>query len=265
MSQSNLAVLGVTILLSLAIKQLSYAIFNGSLFEPLRSYVTNKTEEGVQGFRVINQLLTCRLCISMQTSIWFVMIPIIATHYSTNIFQIMFGATDDIRVPVILVIVASFLYAMAVSALALGLWIFLEYPADRYQAVKSQLAAAERALIVASELLNAKPAETQGENRTEYKVFSWNDFKEMMLQMHKKCSRIGCGYDRRDCREDSLNAWLKKLATENSIDPDSFQKLFNQVFQAVRAHFKRFPGPDDAIKDDELIKLYETCLTLVRR
>jgi hypothetical protein len=227
----------------------------------MRLYVANKTEQGVRGFRILNQLLTCRLCVSMQTSIWFVMIPIIATHYSTNIFQLMFIDTHDIRVPVILVIVTSFLYAMAISALALGLWILLEYPADRYQAVKSQLAAAERTLIVASELLNAKLAETQGENHNEYRVFPWNDFRNMMLQMHKKCSRIGCGYGRKYCREDNLNAWLKKLAKENSIDPNSFRKLFDQIFQAVRAHFKRFPNPDDAIKDDELIKLYTTCLT----
>ena len=144
-SEIVIAVL-VTSVLSMAVKQLSYALMQGSLFQPLHRSVRQRMRRGVPGFQTLSELLSCKLCTSMQMSIWFVMIPAIVLGHHFGLSHMVLGADASPTLAVAFLILGSFLYAMGISGIALGLWIYLEYPAARYEEVELKLRAAEETI-----------------------------------------------------------------------------------------------------------------------
>jgi len=136
----------LTVLLALAVKQLSYALMQGSVFQPLREYVRTKMRQGAWGFETLNELLTCKLCTTMEVSLWCVTLPMVALGAHFDAAADLLGAHSSPLLLWGLLILGSFLYGMAVSGLALGLWNLLEYPAKRYEDVAFKLREAERTI-----------------------------------------------------------------------------------------------------------------------
>ncbi len=133
-----LAALFVTALLALAVKQLAMALMHGSVFDGLRRAVHKRMEQRVPGFLALNQLMTCKLCLSMNVSLWVVVLPAAAIGITTNVGALI-GLTSSSAFTAFSIILASFLYGMAVSGLAKAFWNFLEFPESRYQKCASDL------------------------------------------------------------------------------------------------------------------------------
>ncbi len=127
----------VTVLLALAVKQLSYALMQGSWFEPLRRRIRTEMRAGRPGFTTLSELFTCKLCMTMQTSLWFVMIPSFGIAINAGIVHTILET--GVWASAMITFLACFLYAIGVSGIALGLWIYLEYPAKRYEDIVLEL------------------------------------------------------------------------------------------------------------------------------
>lgn len=140
------ALLIITLLLALAVKQLSHALMQGSLFDPLRDYVRTLMRRGVWGFETISELMSCKLCTTMQFSLWCVSVPVFALGAHFGVAMQLLGTHASPLLAWSLLILGSFLYGMAVSGIALGFWNFLEYPAKRYEDTAFKLREAERTI-----------------------------------------------------------------------------------------------------------------------
>jgi hypothetical protein len=137
--------IAISILVALAVKQIAYALMQGSLFDPLRRLIRRKMNEGVFGFETLNELFTCELCMTMQVSLWLVLIPATLVSYQYHL-------TD-----LVTLIWVNFVYAMGISGIALGAWRFLEYPAKRYRNVAFELGEAQQTIrLLRSELERVK-------------------------------------------------------------------------------------------------------------
>lgn len=123
----------ITFLLALAVKQLSHALVQGSLFEPLRKYLRARMRERVFGFETLSELFSCKLCMTMQVSLWSVLIPAAIAGHMGGAARMLLSDTASTFMVSMYLVLGSFMYAMAVSGIALGLWILLEYPAQRYE------------------------------------------------------------------------------------------------------------------------------------
>lgn len=158
----------VTLLLALAVKQLSYALMQGSLFEPLRRYIRDGMRRDQRGFEILSELISCKLCMTMQVSLWFVMIPVVVAATYADLARAHLGSTTGPAMAVGFVVLGSFLYSTAVSALALGLWIHLEYPAKRYEQCAFELEEARRTIedLQAVLQIETEPHPEQMEPRT---------------------------------------------------------------------------------------------------
>ena len=134
----------ITLLLALAVKQLSYALMQGSWFDPLRKRIRAGMRDGRPGLVTLSELFSCKLCMTMQVSLWFIMIPTFVVAMYADVAHSTLGVGSYVGAT--LTLLFSFLYAMGVSGMALGLWIYLEYPAKRYEALALELSEARETI-----------------------------------------------------------------------------------------------------------------------
>ena len=61
---------------AIAVKQAAYILMHGSIFESLRNWIYSKMEDEVFGFEKLNELFTCKVCMTTQVSIWLISVPL---------------------------------------------------------------------------------------------------------------------------------------------------------------------------------------------
>lgn len=116
-------VLVLTVMASLAVKQISHILMFGSIFGAMRKAIRERAEAKQLLFVKLHELLSCRLCTTTQTALWTVGLP--------SLLMGLAGPYNDF-----LVLWVSGMASFAVGALALGLWTFLEYPSSRYHSLE---------------------------------------------------------------------------------------------------------------------------------
>lgn len=183
----------ITSLWALAVKQVAYALKDGSVFQWLRSFIYRGSEKGWLGFFTLNQLFTCKLCMSVQVSLWLVFLPALKLVWDNNLLQ---GISGSLWMVALIVAI----YALAISGIAQGLWTWLEFPEYRYRAADFEVA----------ELRKLLKRCNGGNFRLESTLVTQRNILALVQELNK-CARIGCGYSRRDCRMKSVENWVQAV------------------------------------------------------
>lgn len=247
----------VTALLALAIKQLSYALYSGSVFEPLRSEVGRRMHRGDFGFNTLNQLLTCKLCVSMQMSLWFVTLPMLVIGLRTDALHFLFSGIALPVDTVVMIVLGSFLYGMAISGMGLGLWIFLEYPAKRFEETALRLHVAQQTIADLEALLEASGKEVS-HMLPVGDILLPDDFRALMESLEDRCWGIGCGYSRRYCRTERVSEWLETWSAGNSLRTRLVPRLRKKLTEVLPEHFRKHSKKNEATGNTKVFrKLYQ--------
>lgn len=105
---------------AIAVKHAGYILMYGSIFESLRGFIADKMEEGAFGFEKLNELFTCKVCMSTQVAIWLVAVPL-------TLSGVLPGGG-------ILIKVAGFaVIAFAVAGVAVWFWNLSEYRVQKFE------------------------------------------------------------------------------------------------------------------------------------
>lgn len=204
----------ITSLWALAVKQVAYALKDGSVFQWLRSFIYRGSEKGWLGFFTLNQLFTCKLCMSVQVSLWLVFLPALKLVWDNNLLQGISGSWWMVTLIV-------GIYALAISAIAQGLWTWLEFPEYRYQAANFEVIRLRKLVQRCGD----------GEISSQANEVSDDSIRTLMKELNK-CAKIGCGYSRRECREDAVDAWMKSVGGLSPMQENQLLYILRGKFSA---------------------------------
>ena len=258
------------VLLSLAVKQLSYALAKGSLFEPLRQSIRDAMLDGVFGMKTINELFTCRLCMTMQVSVWVVMVPVFILCHYTDPVSGTFSVEAPAAVKLVLHFMGSFLYAFAVSALALKLWNDLEMPVEQFEQMRIDLgAAASRIALLEQEnaaLRAKKPAPRKRESSvarqpappSPEELFPLVELSDLVETMQRQCYGIGCGWSRMACRQQAAYDFTGRWASKHADRTVLQSQLYELMNQYLPDYFRVTSGK--GINETALARAYKGIL-----
>ncbi len=125
-------VLSALVVFGLAVRQAAYILMFGSIFEDLRHGIEERTDSSVL-FQKLNELFTCKVCMTAQVSIWLVALPVttIAAMRFHAIRFIIGSAPWPVGIPVFLI--AVFVIAMAVAAAAVLFWDIIELRRKKFE------------------------------------------------------------------------------------------------------------------------------------
>lgn len=212
--------------LGVYIKGVSFILLHGSIFEPLRRSI-NKS-----GIRLLKDLFDCPLCMTAQTAFWLAVLPLCVVlflsdhHFLVNLFDLSL----DIYEEVFLNIFAIFLYSITIGTIAKYIWDLSEY-------LPKKLKLAEE---YNKEKLRIKMMSTDSSVTSDLnlEIFKFEDFSELIERLENRCSHIGCGVSRKDCREEELSKFLHQWYEENNVNNTHlFIDLQNRVEGALKRYF----------------------------
>lgn len=122
------------LIFGLAVRQMSFILFFGSVFESLRTGIKKKLESTAKGTKSewfwlkTNQLFTCHLCMMAQVAIWTTAFTLIVLTISMPHFLIkLIGFRVDLFPEIILNVGFTFIFAMSIAAVAMGFWNLIEF------------------------------------------------------------------------------------------------------------------------------------------
>jgi hypothetical protein len=189
-------------LVAIGVKQASYILMHGSIFTPLRDWIGNGMRRNWLGFEKLNELFTCKVCMSTQVSIWLVGLPLFL-DYMASWSRIS-------------AIAMSSLVIFAVAGTAVWVWNLSEYRPQKFEAQQRHytriISSLRRKL---SEAAPGQTFEPLGDH------FTRELFHELLDQLDDRCRGIGCGYTRRGCRLLVQSQFFEQLVKENKL-PQSF-------------------------------------------
>ncbi len=235
-------------LFSLAVKQISFILINGSIFEPFRRKINKKFNSSKNGFtksfwKKINELLACNLCLTAQVSIWVIAMPFFTVlylnnhHFLINYFDLKIDYLWEISFNLFVI----FIFSMAVSALAYGFWILLEYP---YRKIEIEKHFSQNLLEIESlsKLSNVKAKSDKGNNNVGKSVsindFTLRDFNLLIRVLDTECSNIDCGVGRKNCRETEAQKFVQDWYDASGADDVLLlYNLKRKVKNALRKYF----------------------------
>lgn len=252
----------VTLLLSLAVKQMSYALTSGSVFDPLRRSLQWGMHKGIWGFETLSELFSCKLCMTMQVSIWSIGIPLVLAELYVGFGRNFLNEFMPVYAAWAFFVLVAFLFSMAISGIALGLWIFLEYPAKRYEDAAYKLQLAEQRVADLTELLrtqgnNQTVTTIPEQNATVSEILSLEEFRNFMLFVNNACKGIGCGFRRRTCRGVAVNDWLATWSAESDARKHMLPTLRKELLARLPEYFR-----ENSQYDDERIESEQAFLRL---
>ncbi len=108
---------------AIAVKQAAYILMHGSIFESLRNWIYSKMEDEVFGFEKLNELFTCKVCMTTQVSIWLISVPLM--------FSGLLPSMSLIGMMAVFLCVA-----FAVSGLAVLFWNLFEYKVQKFEELR---------------------------------------------------------------------------------------------------------------------------------
>jgi hypothetical protein len=195
----------------LAIRQISFILMFGSVFEWLRYGVIKRQMKLAKSglakmfWGKAHELFTCNVCMTAQISIWFCAIPTtIAIHFRFRHPAEQLLATNlSLFVEIGIALFMGFMIAMAVAAVALGLWNALSYLPKRLTAEQKyydQAAKVGHRIQTAETVAQVNSTIEIPTNVGLHEVFTFEDFLGVLSSVGTKCASIGCGAVRSDCR-----------------------------------------------------------------
>jgi len=209
-------------ILGLAVKQISFILIYGSIFEPFRRKITDKfnsTQKNKFFWEKIKELFSCNLCLTAQVSIWVTTFPLFGILYCDNPhFLIRVLNLNVSIIPEILFnIFVFFIFAMATSASAMALWEILEYLPKKLKFKENFYR--EKILVESMKEIN-----TSIDKKTSHSFsstdFTFDDFK-ILIEKLSPCADFDCGNGRKECREKIfekfLKEWYKKYGQDNAF------------------------------------------------
>ncbi|MFC1598820.1 hypothetical protein ACFL2U_02325 [Patescibacteria group bacterium] len=218
-------VIAFLLVFGLAVRQISFILMFGSVFDWLRyGVIKRQMKRAESGFAKqfwgkANELFTCNVCMTAQISIWFCALPTtIAIHLRFRHPAEQLLATNlPLVVEIGLALFMGFMISMSVAAVALGLWNALSYLPKRLTAEQKYY---DQAAKHGTRIKNAETVatvETAVELPAEvglHEVFTFEDFQTVLFSVGTKCASIGCGAVRGDCRRgeksNQLQLWKIK-------------------------------------------------------
>lgn len=241
--------------LGLAVKQIAFILIYGSIFEPLRKKIANKFNSEAKNkllWEKINELFSCNLCLTAQVSIWVVTIPLFGILFLSNYHFLIatFNLNAGIIPEILFNILACFIFAMSVSALAMVIWGVTEYFPKKIKIEEDFL----KSKIQIESMMNVTkttPAPLEKHNRSKILTiedFTLENFKKIIRDLDY-CSSFNCGHSRRDCREKNLDVLLKKWYKKTGVDnPPLFFSLQSKVSSALKEYFRNGNSSEERIE-----------------
>ncbi len=261
--------MSITWIVAVAIKQLGFALVKGSLFHGLRAGFTRRARApGFRGFvyTKLSELVTCRLCMTMQLSIWLVILPSAALGLAIDLVPTLLvrGGFELASVPAVaLQLLASVLYGFGVSGLSLLLWNRHEYPVKRYETAVTEL---ERVIFERdqlrqeNEMLRSRDRAGTRSNHEEERLMNEADRSDavhaqtlvtereivtLLSAVHNASHGIGCGYERRRMRRSKVQEWLRVWGAKSPIHTAYVRTLSGILEQHLPDYFREYSDEDD--------------------
>lgn len=232
----------LVLLSALAVKHVADILLYGSIFQPLRSFIARKETEGSSLFGVLHQLFTCLLCMSTQVSVWLAGVPALIITWNLH---------ESIWLSLLSAIVAT----MAVAALGMGLWTFLEYSPNRFHARGKELEEANRKIRELTIMLQASPTVSSVRTEASFEVFfSQTEYFDFLDYALTKCKNIGCSIRRHFCQVDRIAefyaSWAKKYpeaARDWPLMERALQRVSSEYFLEA-TYFRRTESEVNELK-----------------
>lgn len=121
----------------LAVRQIAYILMHGSIFAPLRERIGLWMDEGNLLAEKLNELFTCKVCMTAQMAIWTVALPTtLSITLARHPLRTLLGNGLSWSSEVWLTLLAGFLLAMAVAAVAVGCWNLIEFLPNKQEAIR---------------------------------------------------------------------------------------------------------------------------------
>ena len=240
---------------SFAIQQLSQALLTGSLFIPLRRAILSRMKRSVPGFWTLNEVFTCKLCMSMQMSLWFVFIPHIVAMYKTDLPSYVAGITGmSLTLTNGLLILGTFLYAIGISGLARTLLIRLDFTEKRFEGLAMELTKTQEALSLAMQTNKATAGGQVG--------LSLAGFHDFLIQVNEKCEGIECPFKRGDCYSHEAHEWLSLWAGADLHRKQLIPSLQHKLrYKIIPDYLEKFSRSNETPESDIAVFEYYRSLT----
>jgi len=252
-------VIAYLLIMGLAVRQISFILMFGSIFEWLRYGVIKRQMKRAKSglakmvWGKLHELFTCNVCMTAQVSIWFCALPTtVAIHLRFRHPAEQLLATNlPMVVEIGIALFAGFMIAMSMAAVALGIWNALSYLPKRLTAEQQYYVQAAKTghRVQTAETVSQIDSITPEQSDTGlHEVFQFEHFQTILANVGSKCASIGCSAVRGECRvtekKSQLHLW--EISSDSQVSPFSrhIRKLLNLAL-------KEFWDEELAHKDHE--------------
>lgn len=267
------------VILGLAVRQMSFIILFGSIFQSLRDWIAEKYYHSAEYsfnkrfWLKINQLFTCHLCMTAQVALWTTMfiiifLTIVKSHFLINVLEFKVNLFPE----VIINIGFIFIFAMATAALAMGFWNLIEYFPKKlamqkeflrkyleFEMEKNEIQSEwqEQREVLRRELENE--IEVLFRSGVERKVmdivilkkeeitllFTISNFKQLIEKLSKHCDSIGCSKAKKDCRAEVSRKYIQTWCLENGILSLRYKSRMQKVAdETMRKYYTEYKNEE---------------------
>lgn len=196
MTDKIVVALALWLVSAFAVKQASYILMNGSVFEWLRIWIVR----GAQGrsflFGKLRDLFNCNLCMTTQVTLW-------AVAPAGTVMAYQHLNLETWQVPL-----AFMAIVFGVSGLAIGVWNFTEFRRKHFEA---QAEYYEQKIALLQDRLYKGGV---------FKLISQNHFDEVLDRIEYACKGITCPYRYRDCYREEVPLYLRDMVSRGQIGAD---------------------------------------------
>lgn len=211
---ASIFLLVIILLMGVATRQIAYTLIYGSIFTRLRNGVKKMyvvAPEGSWkkwGFELLNELLSCNVCLTTEVAIWFWALPItIAVHSIwSHPLEILAGKSVWLGWEIAAGVVLFFMLFAAIAALAMLFWVIMDRIAKPGEA---QVMYYKEQINLARELAAAQLEENKGER----KKLSFESFIAMIGELDH-CQFNGCSAKAKQCRDELIPKLVEKYCAK---------------------------------------------------
>jgi hypothetical protein len=208
------AVMWVLFLLTaaLAVKQASYVLVYGSIFNWIRNGFKAGMRSRIFGSRLLHALFTCTLCMTTQIALWLVALPIalVVFFYGAD-FGLALYPTDSTG-RILYAVVSGFCGGMAVAGLATVFMTRTEYPPNRFDELFRKYQELE------TENLTLRAASNGGNVPIIWgKAFTHADLVAIFDAIEDGCKGIDCIFALARCNISTFNEGVQEWVRRKGL------------------------------------------------
>jgi hypothetical protein len=226
-----------------AIKQMSYIIVNGSIFNWIRDGFKRGMRDNVPGSETLHALFTCTLCMTTQLSLWLVTLPTLVVLF-VGVVDLQFLPAEGI---------ARFLYTVGfglmlgfgVGGLATIFMTRTEYPPTKYQRLYRDhtrlqsdynLLEADLDLLQESYDLLRSQRDSSVSSSINLPV-SLEDMTALFDKIDRSCKGIQCLIRRSYCFDDTAADVCAEWVKEKQLTASQHKLLKGKLMPIVELYF----------------------------